>query len=984
MSLPFTTDTSVQLSYTSFPFTTPKLDNYATSNYLSNVSNILKSDINATNTNLANNYYNKTSIDTSLGNKQDKITTYSFSGGSGGSIGFLAGTLSLVMPTSYTSLSIGSLTTATAFTYKGTELTTTLNAKQNTLTAATTLLGTGGSITGINFNTVINKPSYTSPLTSNSLTNTISIDLSSYTTNTNLTTNYYTKTATDTLLSAKQATLTFSSPLTNTANTISIDLSSYTTNTNLTTNYYTKTATDTLLNAKQATLTFSSPLTNTANTISIDLSSYTTNTNLTTNYYTKTATDTLLNAKQATLTAATTLLGTGGSITGINFNTVINKPSYTSPLTSNSLTNTITFNESSLTTLTNFYNKTDSDGRYLKLIGGALTGDLTTNSQIKIDVSGTLNQSTFKLISGSGTTNRASRIDFLNIVASTTVPRWTIINDFSQNGTNDLRIINAASTNALTILQNGLTTINYNLIIGNNNDYPNLQLGSTNGHNLAVATGPTAFSSSSLAGDLVLRSINNLHLLSGDGAAAITIKKTNNNVGIGTTNSENFKLNVNGTARISSTLSMGETLTAPQINLLNSTGGNNVLYISSSSSTANNCIQFKNNSTYYAYIGVGGSALGGNYQNNLFLESQTGAIILNTNGRISTSTPNFIIKTNGDIETSGNIFAGGTSATNGLRINGSDYGNTIYQNSTSVGANIGFTLRDANKFRFFSFSSGVYTEIMNMNTTAITLNEPTVINSTLSSGALTVVGGANFTGSSAFNVYGPALFDWSITCRLFTTTSQNPHDYVGITSETTSGAQGVYTLYTILNSFTGLHRSFTNDELFDENNPEIFKDNYEGRIVISSGLIATQIGNQNDGYDIKYDKEGIYVEDAHPIIQLSRTKKDKRVFGVLGRKNRNNSNEKRMIINGIGEGALWVCNSNGSIENGDYITTSDYLGYGEKQDEIFLCNYTVAKATMNCNFELDSPLYQCVEIDDVDINNNKIRIAFIAVSYHCS
>ncbi len=38
------------------------------------------------------------------------------------------------------------------------------------------------------------------------------------------------------------------------------------------------------------------------------------------------------------------------------------------------------------------------------------------------------------------------------------------------------------------------------------------------------------------------------------------------------------------------------------------------------------------------------------------------------------------------------------------------------------------------------------------------------------------------------------------------------------------------------------------------------------------------------------------------------------------------------------------CNSNGNIENGDYITSSDYLGYGEQQDDDLLHNYTVAKA----------------------------------------
>ena len=90
-----------------------------------------------------------------------------------------------------------------------------------------------------------------------------------------------------------------------------------------------------------------------------------------------------------------------------------------------------------------------------------------------------------------------------------------------------------------------------------------------------------------------------------------------------------------------------------------------------------------------------------------------------------------------------------------------------------------------------------------------------------------------------------------------------------------------------------------------------------------------------------------------------------------------------MIINSVGEGAIWVCNANGNIENGDYIQSSNYLGYGEKQDSEFLANYTVAKATMSCSFELDSPLYECKEINELDATGNKLRVAFIAVSYHC-
>jgi hypothetical protein len=45
-----------------------------------------------------------------------------------------------------------------------------------------------------------------------------------------------------------------------------------------------------------------------------------------------------------------------------------------------------------------------------------------------------------------------------------------------------------------------------------------------------------------------------------------------------------------------------------QLQLSTSTG-NNPIYITSTNKTANNCIQIKNNSTFNAYIGIGGTAL---------------------------------------------------------------------------------------------------------------------------------------------------------------------------------------------------------------------------------------------------------------------------------------------------------------------------------------------------------------------------------------
>jgi hypothetical protein len=202
-------------------------------------------------------------------------------------------------------------------------------------------------------------------------------------------------------------------------------------------------------------------------------------------------------------------------------------------------------------------------------------------------------------------------------------------------------------------------------------------------------------------------------------------------------------------------------------------------------------------------------------------------------------------------------------------------------------------------------------------------------------------------------------------------------DYCGVTLNSSQGTNYKTSIKIMFGTFTGFHRCFTDDIEFKEEEPQKFKDDYVGRIVVSTGKIATDSKTENNTeWNILYDKEGITIEDALPIIQLSRTKKDKKVFGVLGMPTRQNSRNERLIVNSVGEGAIWVCNSNGNIENGDYITSSDHLGYGEKQDDDLLHNYTVAKATIDCNFELESPFYNCLEIE------NGLRVAFIACTYH--
>jgi hypothetical protein len=210
-------------------------------------------------------------------------------------------------------------------------------------------------------------------------------------------------------------------------------------------------------------------------------------------------------------------------------------------------------------------------------------------------------------------------------------------------------------------------------------------------------------------------------------------------------------------------------------------------------------------------------------------------------------------------------------------------------------------------------------------------------------------------------------------------------DYLGVQyNYPSTGVSSKQVIYAVFGTFTGFHRCFTNDDLFSDESDETindFKFKYAGRVVVSTGKIATDLTNDDDGNDnewtIHYDKSGITLEDALPIVQLSRQRKDKKVFGVFGLPKRKNSRKERMIVNSVGEGGIWVVNTNGNIENGDYLQTSDELGYGEKQDDDLLHNYTVGKATIDCNFELNSDKYETITLA------NGVKASFIACTYHC-
>jgi len=190
-------------------------------------------------------------------------------------------------------------------------------------------------------------------------------------------------------------------------------------------------------------------------------------------------------------------------------------------------------------------------------------------------------------------------------------------------------------------------------------------------------------------------------------------------------------------------------------------------------------------------------------------------------------------------------------------------------------------------------------------------------------------------------------------------------------------------------NFTGQHRCIPINIDYYNNIT-----NYTGYIVIATGKYKTY-DSQND--ILMTNKNAITMNDSLPIIELSNRKKQKAVFGVISDKEEedrvysagvfctpisNKNDDKRIYINSIGEGAIWIVNTNGNLENGDYIQSSDVIGHGEKQDSEFLANYTVAKITCDCDFTLNNEDYECIEFIDAT-SGNTYRKAFVGCTYHC-
>ena len=164
-------------------------------------------------------------------------------------------------------------------------------------------------------------------------------------------------------------------------------------------------------------------------------------------------------------------------------------------------------------------------------------------------------------------------------------------------------------------------------------------------------------------------------------------------------------------------------------------------------------------------------------------------------------------------------------------------------------------------------------------------------------------------------------------------------------------------------NFTGKHPC-----LLSSATPEEL-DSLVGKIVVSTGEYRNESAPVSNAPTI---------DESLPIVKVSLNAQDKTAFGVIARDFK--SGQDIYEINSVGEGGMWVSDAAGFLENGDYICSSNIPGYGMKQDDDILRNYTVAKITQDCLFDLESEDYDCKEVEH---NGIIYKVAFVGCTYHC-
>jgi hypothetical protein len=157
--------------------------------------------------------------------------------------------------------------------------------------------------------------------------------------------------------------------------------------------------------------------------------------------------------------------------------------------------------------------------------------------------------------------------------------------------------------------------------------------------------------------------------------------------------------------------------------------------------------------------------------------------------------------------------------------------------------------------------------------------------------------------------------------------------------------------------FTGCHIS----TMITPSNYNILYSYYRNNIYIFKPGLIVSVDNSTH----------INIDSSKFNIKLTDKITDKTVFGVIN----SYLGNQEYYINSLGEGAIWVSNINGDIQNGDYIMSSNISGYGCKQNDDILHSYTVAKCCSIINWNSINSY--------INYYSKQYKIAFVACTYHC-
>ena len=147
---------------------------------------------------------------------------------------------------------------------------------------------------------------------------------------------------------------------------------------------------------------------------------------------------------------------------------------------------------------------------------------------------------------------------------------------------------------------------------------------------------------------------------------------------------------------------------------------------------------------------------------------------------------------------------------------------------------------------------------------------------------------------------------------------------------------------------------------------------------VTTGMIVDSTGEIWS----KYEEN---METGIPKVAVTNSQNSKRVFGVIAnlsgsfegmvKASNQLAEETHIEVNSLGEGLVWITNINGNVENGDYITSSDVFGLGQKQSDDILRSCTVAKCTEQIDWSSVS--------DSITHNGVTYKKYLSMCTYHC-